>query len=35
MRVVGMLSSKTGGRNLNIVLIIIFAIRLSIGGGIF
>ena len=33
--VVGMLSSKNGGRNLNIVLIIIFAIRLSIGGGIF
>ena len=33
--VVGMLSRKTGGRNLNIVLIVIFAIRLSLGGGIF
>ena len=33
--VVGMLSTKNGGRNLNIVLIIIFAIRLSLGGGIF
>lgn len=33
--VVGMLSTKNGGRNLNIVLIVIFAIRLSLGGGIF
>lgn len=32
---VGALSSSTGGRNLNLVLIVIFAIRLSIGGGIF
>ena len=31
---VGALSSSTGGRNLNIVLIIIFALRLSLGGGI-
>lgn len=32
--VVGMLSSSTGGRNLNLVLIVVFAIRLSLGGGI-
>lgn len=31
---VGVLSSKTGGRNLNIVVLIVAAIRLSIGGGI-
>jgi hypothetical protein len=32
---VGALSSSNGGRNLNIVLIVVFAIRLSLGGGIF
>jgi hypothetical protein len=32
---VGALSSSSGGRNLNIVLIIIFALRLMLGGGIF
>jgi hypothetical protein len=32
---VGAMSSSNGGRNLNIVLIVIFAIRLSLGGGIF
>ena len=32
---VGALSSSSSGRNLNLVLIVIFAIRLSIGGGIF
>jgi hypothetical protein len=32
--VIGMLSSSTSGRNLNIVLVIIFALRLSLGGGI-
>jgi len=32
---VGALSSSNGGRNLNLVLIVIFAVRLSIGGGIF
>lgn len=31
---IGALSSSNGGRNLNIVLIIIFALRLSLGGGI-
>ena len=31
----GALSSSNGGRNLNLVLIVIFAIRLSLGGGIF
>jgi hypothetical protein len=31
----GALSSHNSGRNLNIVLIIVCAIRLSIGGGIF
>ena len=31
---VGALSSSNGGRNLNIVLIIIFALRLMLGGGI-
>lgn len=30
---VGALSSSTSGRNLNLVLIVIFAIRLSLGGG--
>lgn len=32
--VIGMLSSSTSGRNLNIVLVIVFALRLSLGGGI-
>jgi hypothetical protein len=32
---IGALSSSSGGRNLNIVLIIIFALRLMLGGGIF
>jgi len=32
---VGALSSSNGGRNLNIVLIIIFTLRLMLGGGIF
>lgn len=31
---VGALSSSNGGRNLNIVLIIIFTMRLMLGGGI-
>lgn len=31
---VGALSSSKGGRNLNLVLIVIFALRLMIGGGI-
>ena len=31
----GALSSSNGGRNLTLVLIVIFAIRLSLGGGIF
>ncbi|MEO5865924.1 MAG: hypothetical protein ABIS14_11840 [Sphingomonas sp.] len=33
--VVGMLSSKTSGRNLNIFLILACALRLFLGGGIF
>jgi hypothetical protein len=32
---IGAMSSTNGGRNLNLVLIVIFAIRLSLGGGIF
>jgi hypothetical protein len=32
---IGAMSSSNGGRNLNLVLIVIFAIRLSLGGGIF
>ncbi len=32
---IGAISSTNGGRNLNLVLIVIFAIRLSLGGGIF
>lgn len=32
---VGALSSANGGRNLNIVLIVIFTLRLMLGGGIF
>lgn len=32
---IGAMSSANGGRNLNLVLIVIFAIRLSLGGGIF
>lgn len=31
---IGAMSSSNGGRNLNLVLIVIFAIRLSLGGGI-
>ena len=31
---VGAMSSSNSGRNLNLVLIVIFAIRLSLGGGI-
>lgn len=31
---IGALSSSNSGRNLNLVLIAIFAIRLSLGGGI-
>lgn len=30
---IGALSSKNGGRNLNLVLIVIFGIRLALGGG--
>lgn len=33
--VIGMLSSSNTGRNLNIVLLIIAAVRLSMGGGLF
>ncbi len=32
---VGAMSSSNSGRNLNLVLIVILAIRLSLGGGIF
>jgi hypothetical protein len=32
---IGAMSSSNSGRNLNLVLIVIFAIRLSLGGGIF
>ena len=31
---IGAMSSSNGGRNLNLLLIVIFAIRLSLGGGI-
>ena len=31
---VGALSSSNGGRNLNLTLVVVFAIRLSLGGGI-
>lgn len=31
---IGAMSSSNGGRNLNLVLIVIFAICLSLGGGI-
>ena len=31
---IGAMSSSNGGRNLNLVLIVIFAVRLSLGGGI-
>lgn len=33
--VLGMLSSKDSGRNLNLVLLVIAIVRLSLGGGIF
>ncbi|MGR6329803.1 hypothetical protein ACU5AX_12110 [Sphingomonas sp. XXL09] len=32
---VGALSSSNGGRNLNLLLIVVFALRLMLGGGIF
>jgi hypothetical protein len=32
---IGAMSSSNTGRNLNLVLIVIFALRLSLGGGIF
>ena len=32
---VGALSSHRSGRNLNVLLIMIFAVRLAVGGGIF
>ncbi len=31
----GVLSSKTSGRNLNLVLLVIAVVRLSLGGGFF
>ena len=31
---IGAMSRRTAGRNLNLVLIVIFGIRLSIGGGL-
>jgi hypothetical protein len=31
---IGALSSKNGGRNLNLILILIFAVRLMLGGGL-
>jgi len=31
---IGALSSRNGGRNLNIVLILIFGLRLMLGGGL-
>ena len=33
--VIGMLSSRNGGRNLNLVVIVVGVIRLMLGGGIF
>ncbi len=33
--IVGVLSRKTTGRNLNLVLLIVAVVRLSLGGGIF
>lgn len=33
--VVGVLSRKTAGRNLNIVVLVVAVVRLSLGGGIF
>lgn len=33
--VVGALSSSNSGRNLNLVLVVIFTLRLMLGGGIF
>lgn len=33
--VVGMLSSSNTGRNLNVILVVIFTLRLMLGGGIF
>jgi hypothetical protein len=31
---IGALSSRNGGRNLNLILIVIFGIRLALGGGL-
>ena len=31
---IGALSSSNGGRNLNLILIVIFGIRLALGGGL-
>ncbi|PCG14851.1 MULTISPECIES: hypothetical protein [Sphingomonas] len=31
---IGALSSRNGGRNLNLILIVIFGLRLMLGGGI-
>lgn len=33
--IVGMLSSKNTGRNINIVILLVAIVRLSLGGGIF
>ncbi len=33
--VIGLMSKKTNGRNINLVVLILAAIRLMIGGGIF
>ena len=33
--IIGVLSSKTTGRNLNLVILIVAVVRLSLGGGIF
>lgn len=33
--IIGVLSSKTSGRNLNLVLLVIAIVRLSLGGGFF
>ncbi|URW74783.1 hypothetical protein M9980_09375 [Sphingomonas donggukensis] len=32
--VIGMLSSKTAGRNLNLLLLVVAIVRLSLGGGL-
>lgn len=33
--IIGVLSSKNGGRNLNLVILLIAIVRLSLGGGLF